>query len=157
MKSTHIACILFCRHCKATNSIQSHRFCVSYKRNRAYFSHSVTFKPSNDSYACMPCTPQLLYGRYAPFSLSIPAKKMKAPRKTQKNNNLKNTKYEMSTTRGPLVTFSLPGGRLALCPPRQLRHWLYSFYNTNMPHDLITIARMLFVGNSQARAQPGFF
>ena len=81
-----------------------------------YFTHSVTFKPSYDSYACMPCPPQILYGRYAPFSLSMPAKKMKAPRKTQKNNSLKNTKYKMSTKRGPVFTFSLPGGRLAPCP-----------------------------------------
>jgi len=46
IKSMYIACILccrFCRHCKATNSVQSHRFCVSYKHNGAYFTHSVTF------------------------------------------------------------------------------------------------------------------
>jgi len=61
IKSMHIACILccrFCRHCRATNSVLSHRFCVSYKHNDAYCSHSVTFKPPCDSYACMPCTPQ---------------------------------------------------------------------------------------------------
>ena len=106
-----------CRHCKATNSVQSHRLCASYKHNHDYFTHSVTFKPSYDSYACVPCTPQILYGRYAPFSLSIPAKKMKAPQKTQKNNNLKNTKYKISTKRAPVFTFSLSGGRLAPCPP----------------------------------------
>jgi len=60
IKSTHIACILwcrFCRHCKATNSVQSHRFCVSYNHNSAYFIHSVTFKTSYHSHACMPYTP----------------------------------------------------------------------------------------------------
>jgi len=60
IKSMYIACILwwrFCRHCKATNSVQSHRFCVSYKHNSAYFIHSVTFQTSYHSYACMPYTP----------------------------------------------------------------------------------------------------
>jgi len=60
---------------------------------------------------------ELSRDRYAPFSLSIPAKKMNAPRKMQKNNNLKNIKYKISTKRGPVFTFSLPGGRLAPCPP----------------------------------------
>jgi len=53
IKSMHIACILccrFCRHCKATNSVDSHRFCVSYKHNGAYFTHTVSFKPY-DSYS----------------------------------------------------------------------------------------------------------
>ena len=63
----HIACILwcrFCRHYKATNSVQSHRFFVSCKHNSAYFIHSVTFKTSYRSYACMPYTPQTWYGCY---------------------------------------------------------------------------------------------
>jgi len=29
----------------------------------------------------------------------------------------------MSAKGGPVFTFSLPGGRLAPLPPRQLRHW----------------------------------
>jgi len=36
IKSMHIAGILywrFCRHCKATNSVQWHSFCVSYKHS----------------------------------------------------------------------------------------------------------------------------
>jgi len=32
-----------CRYRKATNSVQSRRFWVSYKHNGAYFTHSVTF------------------------------------------------------------------------------------------------------------------
>ena len=46
VKSTHITCILCCRffiYCKATNSVQSHRFWVTYKHNGAYFNHSMTF------------------------------------------------------------------------------------------------------------------
>jgi len=46
----HIACILCCRFCRH-NSVQSHRFCVSYKHNSAFFTQSVTFEPSYDSYA----------------------------------------------------------------------------------------------------------
>ena len=46
----HIACILCCRFCRH-NSVQSHRFCVSYKHNDAFFTQSVTFEPSYDSYA----------------------------------------------------------------------------------------------------------
>jgi len=44
IKSMHIAwilCCAFCSHCKTTKSILSHRFCVSYKRNGTYFTHSV--------------------------------------------------------------------------------------------------------------------
>jgi len=57
IKSMHIACILwcrFCRHCKATNRVQSLRFCVSCKHNSAYFIQNVAFKSSYHSYACMP-------------------------------------------------------------------------------------------------------
>jgi len=48
---------------------------------------------------------------------------MKASQKAQKNNNLQNTKYEMSTRGVPVLTFSLPGVWLTLLPPCQLRHW----------------------------------
>jgi len=58
-KSMHIACILccrICRYCKATSSVQPHRFWVSYKHNGAYFILTAwLFKPFYDSYACMSC------------------------------------------------------------------------------------------------------
>jgi len=42
-------------------------------------------------------------------SMSIPAEKTKTPRKNQKNNNLKNAKYQNVNYRGrPASTFSLP-------------------------------------------------
>jgi len=46
IKSMHIACILcyrICRYCKATSSVQPHRFWVSYKHDGAYITHSVIF------------------------------------------------------------------------------------------------------------------
>jgi len=42
--------------------------------------------------------------------MSILAKKTNTPRKTQKNNNLKNTKYHHVNQRGPSFYISLPGG-----------------------------------------------
>ena len=41
--------------------------------------------------------------------MSILAEKTKAPRKTQKYNNVKNTHIKISTEEGPVFTFSLPG------------------------------------------------
>ena len=47
--------------------------------------------------------------------MSVLDKKMKTPRKTQKNN-LKNTIYQNVNWRGPAFTLSLPGEKVALCP-----------------------------------------
>jgi len=48
--------------------------------------------------------------------MSVLAEKKKTPRKTQKNNNLKNNKYQNVNYGGPVFTFSLQGGWLAPCP-----------------------------------------
>jgi len=47
--------------------------------------------------------------------MSVPDKKTKTPRKTQKNN-LKNTKYQNVNWRGPRFYIELARGKVALCP-----------------------------------------
>jgi len=68
---------------------------------------------------------------------SIPAKKMKTPQKTQKNNNLQKIKRilntEMSAKGGPVFTVKLPVGAARPLAPCQLRHWvLVNKYNVNI-------------------------